>query len=302
MNKKTYYDILQVSPLSSPDIIKKAYRKLVQLYHPDKNPNNPSAVETLKKINEAYEVLSDTFKRKEFDRKLKKEKKKKNSAFKPMYESFQQPSSFNETPAFAAPRADNTSSFTKTQTDEIFSGKLTISLEEGLKGCKKTFTLKNNKDMFSVVIPSGVKPAQKIFISNLNKTSKKKLYITVHYKKHPLFKTEDSDILLDLPVPFNKAIEGGNIEIPTLTDPVSFCLPAETHSGQVIRLKNMGLPIEPKSKKRGNMLLKIMIDIPSDLSEEEKIWIKSLDKKQYPAVTEFKIKVNAFLNKRKLKK
>ena len=65
-NKKNYYEILKVSPLASPSTIKKSYQRLARIYHPDKNKNNPAAAETFKQINEAFEVLSDTFKRKDF--------------------------------------------------------------------------------------------------------------------------------------------------------------------------------------------------------------------------------------------
>ena len=67
MAKKTFYDVLQVSPGADPEIIKAAYRSLVQRYHPDKNAGNPDAEQYLKIINRAYEVLSDPVKRGGYD-------------------------------------------------------------------------------------------------------------------------------------------------------------------------------------------------------------------------------------------
>ncbi len=64
IDNKTYYQILQISNEASPDEIKKAYRKLSFAYHPDKNPNK---IEEFKKINEAYEILSDKYKRSQYD-------------------------------------------------------------------------------------------------------------------------------------------------------------------------------------------------------------------------------------------
>jgi molecular chaperone DnaJ len=64
---KNYYDILGVSKNSSQDEIKKAYRKLAVQFHPDKNPDNREAEEKFKEANEAYEVLSDEVKRKNYD-------------------------------------------------------------------------------------------------------------------------------------------------------------------------------------------------------------------------------------------
>ncbi len=67
MAKKDYYDILGVQKTASEDDIKKAYRKLALKYHPDRNPGNKQAEEQFKEINEAYAVLSDKDKRKEYD-------------------------------------------------------------------------------------------------------------------------------------------------------------------------------------------------------------------------------------------
>ncbi|WP_434797218.1 molecular chaperone DnaJ [Terrisporobacter vanillatitrophus] len=65
--KRDYYDVLGVGKSSDAAEIKKAYRKLAMKYHPDKNPDNKEAEEKFKEINEAYEVLSDETKRKNYD-------------------------------------------------------------------------------------------------------------------------------------------------------------------------------------------------------------------------------------------
>lgn len=79
---KDYYKILGVSKDANFSKIKKAYRKLVLKYHPDKNPDKEQADEKFKKIVEAYEVLSSKQSRKEYDKKLKKEFVNNNKANK----------------------------------------------------------------------------------------------------------------------------------------------------------------------------------------------------------------------------
>ena len=62
-----YYKILGVNDSASQDEIKKTYRKLSMKWHPDKNPNNPEAEEKFKTISQAYDILGDSDKRKEYD-------------------------------------------------------------------------------------------------------------------------------------------------------------------------------------------------------------------------------------------
>ncbi len=67
MEFKDYYKILELDKKATADQIKKSFRKLAQKFHPDKNPNNKTAENKFKEINEAYNVLSDPEKRKKYD-------------------------------------------------------------------------------------------------------------------------------------------------------------------------------------------------------------------------------------------
>lgn len=70
----TLYDLLEVSPNASPEVIKAAYRQLAMKYHPDRQPDAQSrrwAEEQMKAVNAAYEILSDPVRRAEYDRRLR---------------------------------------------------------------------------------------------------------------------------------------------------------------------------------------------------------------------------------------
>src|SRR3954466_14365849 len=64
---KDYYNVIGVPSSATQDDIKKAYRKLASKHHPDKNQNDPKAAERFKEISEAYQVLGDAEKRKQYD-------------------------------------------------------------------------------------------------------------------------------------------------------------------------------------------------------------------------------------------
>src|SRR6185503_18909925 len=67
MPKRDYYEILGVPKTASADEIRKAHRKLVREHHPDVNRNNPKSAEKFKEVQDAYDVLSDDEKRKQYD-------------------------------------------------------------------------------------------------------------------------------------------------------------------------------------------------------------------------------------------
>ena len=65
--KRDYYEVLGVPKTATPEEIKKAYRKKAMQYHPDRNPDDPTAEEKFKEVSEAYEILSDESKRQKYD-------------------------------------------------------------------------------------------------------------------------------------------------------------------------------------------------------------------------------------------
>ena len=338
--EKNYYEILEVSPLASPKAIKQAYRRQARLHHPDKNKDNPEAGEVFKKIHQAYQVLSDPFKRKAFEQKIKKEKtagKKAQEGFSQMYDSFHtypaphgpssfpaegtpQPSSFpseNTNPSVNPPypahnmekeTAHKKKSFSlhglkdrfnRALNPDVVSVQLSISLEEAILGGEKSLSInvrhkgQVKKQTFLVKIPPNAKEGQAIKINSVLKA-----YVV--YEEHPLFRADGDHIRMDLPVPWTKAILGGEVRIPTPRGELSFHLPAGTHGGHVIQLKGQGFPL-PHSKQRGHMLVTIVIDIPSQFSKSEKEWISRPENQKAlcPKVAEFEIKAKLLLKNRK---
>ena len=159
MNKdqKNYYEVLKVSPLASPTAIKKAYRRLARLHHPDKNKGNVEAGELFKQINQAYQTLSDPFKRKAFDHQLKKEKEqaqKKQHSASYMYDSFQGYSGGEKGPSGPFPMGSTTmpphaSPPPPTMADRASSQTHPIGETGSATVNKQAFSFSNLKDQFT---------------------------------------------------------------------------------------------------------------------------------------------------------
>ena len=311
MNKKNYYDILKVSPLASLAAIKKAYQKAARLHHPDKHKNKPQAEALLREINEAYQVLSDTFKRKEFDRVLKtiKTSKTKKDSFSPLYDSFhsgeaskkegEHPPQAHFQPSFS----DIKQMLKKKPAASLPRIKVFVSLEEAALGARKTLTLKlkdGKKHKLFVYVPPGAAEKQEIKIQN--KILSHSLCVELAYKKHPLFTKEGLNVKMSVPISLAEAAAGGEASIPSLRGEVSFKIPPGVHLNDVICLKKQGFPSYPAHplKPPGDMLIKLEIDIPAHLNPIEKEQLKQISKKHpaAPGVEAFRLKCQNLLKDR----
>ncbi len=125
------------------------------------------------------------------------------------------------------------------------------------------------------------------------------LYVIVNFHDHPLFKRKDNDVLMELPVTFVDALVGTQVEVPTLTGKAALGIPAGTHPGQIFRLKGKGFP-DIGGYAPGDMLIKIIIDVPNQITEEDKQALEKLRKSanSSPQVVEFRDKMKRLMQQR----
>ena len=336
MAKKDFYGVLGVARSATPDELKKAYRKLAMKYHPDKNPGDKSAEETFKDASEAYEVLSDEKKRKLYDQfghaglqggaeGFGQGGFSQGRGFDPRQgagaEQFQDMFSdffgdfFNEGAAGGPGGGGGRRGFRQEARGADLRYQLTITLEEAATGTEKRIHFvrqragREDTAKLSITVPAGVKPGQRLKLRGegdqpaaLRGGGAPKpgdLYVIVGLQDHPLFKRKENDVLLELPVSFVDALLGTQIEVPTLTGKASLSVPAGTHPGQIFRLKGKGFP-DIGGYAPGDMLIKIVVDIPNQVSAEEKTWLEKLRKTSAgsPLVTDFKDKMKRLLQQR----
>ena len=321
MSKKDFYQILGVSKSSSPDDIKKSYRKLAMQYHPDKNQGNKKAEEKFKEISEAYEVLSDETKKKNYDM-------FGHAEGNPFAGSGPQYSQQRGGQQFGG--ADINDLFGDLFGD-VFSARagagarpgqrsagrgsdlrytLNISFEEAVSGCEKIISFmrqmgsKEESAKLSVTVPAGVKDGQRLKLSEEGDRPSKgpagDLYVIIGLQDHILFKRDDNDVLLDLPVKFTDAILGAEVEIPTLLGKAQIKIPAGIYSGQTLRLKGKGFP-RIGGIGSGDMLIRLIIDTPSKISSKQRELIDEIHKQidETPLVKSYKEKLESLLRSRK---
>ncbi|MBI4733350.1 MAG: molecular chaperone DnaJ, partial [Rubrobacteridae bacterium] len=126
----------------------------------------------------------------------------------------------------------------------------------------------------SVKLPPGVSDGSKIKFKGKGQASQDggpagDLFVITKVAPHPFFMRKGSDILLDVPVTFVEAAMGASIEIPTIDGGVSLKIPPGTKDGQIFRLRGKGAP-KLKNDGRGDMLATARIEIPKNLSSNEK--------------------------------
>lgn len=296
MTYKDYYKVLGVAKTATPEEIKKAYRKLALLYHPDKTKGDKAAEEKFKDINEANEVLSDPEKRKKYDQ--------FGEDWKRYQEAGAQPGGFDWS-KYAAGRGGQARQMSREEFDAMFGeegvgdlfdalfgqqrgqrrgrrstairghdieAETTLSLEEAYHGATRLIEL--NDQTIRVTIKPGIADEQVLRIAGkgghgLNGGPNGDLYITIRIAPHAVFQRKGNDLYCDLTIDLYAAVLGGKVDVSTLKGKVRVDIPKETQNGNVLRLRGRGMPVYGKKNEFGNLFVKIDIQLPKHLDEEE---------------------------------
>lgn len=336
MSKKDFYQLLGVSKSATADEIKKAYRKLAMQYHPDKNQGNKKAEEKFKEISEAYEVLSDEKQRQNYDNfghagiggnpfagagggnpfgggarpgGAGMGADQFQDIFGDMFgDIFGQTGRGNPFGGAGARTGGARARQQSRGSDLRYT--LNISFEEAAVGCEKTVSFmrqigaREEAAKLSVTVPAGVKEGQRLKLAGEGDRPAQgvagDLFVIVELQDHLLFKREENDVILDLPVSYTDAILGTNIEIPTLFGKAEIKIPTGTHSGQVFRLKSKGFP-KLGATGSGDMLVRVTVDTPAKVNSRQKEIIEELHryKEETPLVKTYNDRLQTVLRNRK---
>ena len=129
-------------------------------------------------------------------------------------------------------------------------------------------------------IPAGVDNGQMMTYYNegeagRNGGRKGNLIIILSVKPHDVFKRRNSDLYLDMPITFMQATLGAKVDIPTLTEPVSYQIPEGTQTGTVFRIKGKGLKYLKKDAY-GDLYVTVTVETPKKLTNKQKELLREL--------------------------
>ncbi|MBW2031412.1 MAG: DnaJ domain-containing protein [Deltaproteobacteria bacterium] len=309
MAGKDYYKILGISRSASPDEIKKAYRKLAMKYHPDRNKGDKGAEAKFKDISEAYAVLSDPQKKKQYDT-FGAEGFHTRFTQEDIFRDFDFSSIFREFGFGSSGRGRNIFS-------QIFGGlgqdsfggrgssfgsgfrgfdgnsqaakgrdlvyELPVTLEEAAKTTDKiiSYRVGGRQQDLSVKIPAGIDSGKKLRLRGKGEPGayggpNGDLYIQVKVLDHPLFEREGDDLLFKKEIKYSEAVLGTEIEVPTIDNKtLKLRINPGTRDNAKLRLKGYGMP-RMNGNGRGDAYVQINIDIPKRLNKKQRALLKEL--------------------------
>jgi curved DNA-binding protein len=290
MEYKDYYKILGVERKTSADDIRSAYRKLAMKYHPDKNPGDKKAEDKFKDINEAYQVLSDEQKRARYDQ--------LGSAYSNFRTGGGRPSDFRWDDWFQQQQQQGAGQ--RGSADDVFGGgatfsdffrtifgeavrsqqrgqqmqqqetgyqqDLSISFQEAYEGTMRQ--LQTNSRKLQVRIPAGVKTGSKVRVAGAGPEGTD-LYLVIHVEDENRFERDGSNLTTTSTVSVFTLILGGEAEVDTPNGKIKLNIPAGTQPEQVFRLAGRGMPHLKSPTTKGDLFVKLKVQIPKYLSSKQ---------------------------------
>lgn len=299
-----YYKVLGVEKNATPEAIKKTYRKLALKFHPDKNPGNKEAGEKFKKISEAYAVLSNPEKRKQYDN-FGSDNFSQRYSQEDIFQGFD----INEilrdlgfgggglrggarrrtyttqggmdSDLFGGARQQHPRNMPQQGHDLQYN--LSITLEESVFGAEKKLALQKESsvDEISIKIPPGINTGKKLRLTGkggpgMNGGPPGDLYLNITVLPHPIYARDGNDVYVDKTITYTQAVLGITIEVPVLEGTAKrIKIPAGTQNNTKIRMKGYGVP-GLKGETKGDQYVKILVDVPRKLTDKQTQLIKKL--------------------------
>lgn len=304
------YQVLGVDRKATKDELQKSYRKLARKYHPDMNPDDQKAKEHFKRVQEAYDVLSDPDQRAAYDRYGADFEKLRSGGYRPgagAGSSFEGVdldqilggggqfeggfADFFEQLMGGANRGGPRGGFNPgarrpqaPMKGGNFEHELSIPLKTAVIGGKVDFAINgpSGVERLSVTIPPGVNEGAKIRLRGKGQASQQggepgDLILKLSVLSHPHFRRNGQNLMLELPVSLAEAALGAKIDVPTPAGTIALTIPKGSNNGKRLRVKGQG--VKNKDGSQGDLLVDLAIRLPNHLTEEDEASIRAIDER-----------------------
>lgn len=288
-----YYKTLGVQKGASDDEIKKSYRKLAMKYHPDKNPGDKAAEDQFKQISEAYAVLSDSEKRKQYDaygdarfhQQYSQEDIFRGADFHNIFgdAGFDASDIFSRIFGAGFGGGGGRGGFGGPQKGQDLEYPITIGFQEAYTGSERqiSFRLSDGSARdFTVRIPAGVRDGGRLRVAGKGAPAHGggpagDLFVVVSVAAHPDFVRAGDNVEGKLPLKLSEALLGCSKEVNTLDGKKRIKIPAGVKPGTKIRLKDLGFQV-PGKKIRGDFYAVVEYEIPENFTSHQQQVITAL--------------------------
>lgn len=285
------YSVLGVPRTASEADIKKAFRKLAKDNHPDRNADDPRALERFKEANLAYELLSDQAKRGQYDRGEIGPDGQPTNPFAGGGFGGGGGGGFNPRDLGSGSRGSAGADFAGVADDlfaEIFGGRspfggsaggrgfrtqvrgpdvayrLTVPFVDAVQLTPQRVTLRSGQTI-EIKLPAGLESGKQVRLAGKGEPGpggNGDAIVTIEIAPHRALVRDGDDVRLTLPIKLDEAVLGAKIRMPTAEGMVSLSIPPGTTSGKMFRLKGRGF--RKLDGTRGDQLVTVQIDIPPD--------------------------------------
>ncbi len=265
--EKDFYKVLGIDKKAGADEIKKKYRALARELHPDKNKGDSVKEEKFKGISEAYEILSDTKKRAEYD---EARSLYERGGFRAPMGGGQQGGDFNDMFGGGNPQDIFANLFgggrRGPRKGQDLQTEASISFRESIIGTTLDLRLATDRGAdqnITARVPAGVNDGAKIRVKGKGAPGEAgpgDLFILLHVKPHPVFGRKGENLTMTLPITFAEAALGADVKFPTLSgDDVTVRIAPGTSNGRTLRVKGRGVT---KGSTTGDLLVSVDVQVP----------------------------------------
>jgi DnaJ-class molecular chaperone len=292
------YSVLGVSRNATADDIRRAYRTLAKELHPDVRPGDKAAEERFKRATAAFNLLSDPVMKSRFDRGEIDADGNERMAFssRPRQSQRAHAGAGAGGPGAGAGGAQDAFDLGDIFSDLFGPGfgggrsysrmrgrdirfTLEIDFLDSINGAKRRVSLAEGRTL-DIAIPAGVESGQVLRLKNQGGVGVQggpagDALVELTVRPHAFFRREGQDVHMDLNISLTEAVEGGRVQAPTPTGPVTLTIPAGSNTGKTLRLKGKGVA------GHGDQFVRLQVVLPETPDEDLKKFVKKWPKRDY---------------------